>query len=539
MLVCSLQRMSKAHCETQGGSTSAQDSGQSMVGPFQHDSQTQLAPKPSTKSDLSRRRDCATGSSTHQLMPADTIASPSIIPHKSLTDMPHQTSTDESDVKVRKSLPNIVDCNDELETSTAGQEDISTVAFSSDDRTALTCSEGVSDASQLLVQQQQEREEEMGGIDSQEGSVRDCSFSPPNNRTEMIVSKLPEVAGVKALVIPEERAKTDVRCKPLSSEEDIRRTRSAPTVSGDLLLSAKNRIEDVVYTGKSVVCVPPAPLPVAQLSPAPTPPPAQLSPTRPLANLSPEPLPAAPARPPANLLPEPLPAAPARPPAHLSPEPLPAAPARPPAHLSPEPLAPSPARPPAQLPPAAVGSVSFDPDPAQYSTTPTSKSPVQTLPPHHDIGPPLTLHTLSDSPHHHVTHLPTTPSYQIHHPPSSAIVVGQMPVSNLHLESTIVQGTYPPTQQRDTLPVAQATADEPVGCLGPRPHPVAMGTTSYLPISHCPILMSEIPGKFPHRNRVPPNSVIFSRIQVRPQCVYTCSVYKARYCTCTCICTHI
>ena len=169
-----------------------------------------------------------------------------------------------------------------------------------------------------------------------------------------------------------------------------------------------------------------------------------------------------------------------------------------------------------------IGSLSFDRVAANCSISLKPKSPVRTssIP-----GAPTTLHTISDSPRHHVTHLPPGPAFPTG---TSAMVVGPMLMPRTQLESTYYQGTFAPSQPKGTVAavvpgsptVAQATEDIPAGGGGgmPRPHPVA--SSGILPLEQCPILMSEVPGSFPDRSKLPSHKVLFSRNPVS-MCTHT------------------
>lgn len=101
------------------------------------------------------------------------------------------------------------------------------------------------------------------------------------------------------------------------------------------------------------------------------------------------------------------------------------------------------------------------------------------------------------------------------------MVVGPMLMPRTQLESTYYQGTFAPSQPKGTVvavvpgspTVAQATEDIPAGGGGgggmPRPHPVV--SSVILPLEQCPILMSEVPGSFPDRSKLPSHKVLFSR----------------------------
>ena len=178
-------------------------------------------------------------------------------------------------------------------------------------------------------------------------------------------------------------------------------------------------------------------------------------------------------------------------------------------------------------PPKRFDSISFDVQPAFISKSPTHKSTLHFSPSPHTTHP-ITLHTTSDSPRHHVTHVPPVPSRHPFPAESSAMVVQQMylpPNSNPQLKNTLVQGTFSSKQKYSGLPAAiprplvneaieEAVEEEE----GPRPHPVAPPEVQHS------IWKSIVPGKFPAASKLTPRTVVFSRM-VRARVHDTCLYY--------------
>lgn len=168
--------------------------------------------------------------------------------------------------------------------------------------------------------------------------------------------------------------------------------------------------------------------------------------------------------------------------------------------------------------PQGIARVSFDVEPANISESPSTRktlSPTHTTP----LGHPTTLHTISDSPHHHRVTLPLMCPQQPKTDIDTEMVVAHvfMPQSrNIQLKNTFLQGTFSPKRPTNILPidrpspsVAQATEDVRVVQEKPHPPPIASSEASNRePV----ILKSIIPGKFPKARQLDPHAVIFSQI---------------------------
>ena len=199
--------------------------------------------------------------------------------------------------------------------------------------------------------------------------------------------------------------------------------------------------------------------------------------------------------------------------------------------------------PPPPFSPKGIAAVSFDVQAANVSESPTHRkptSPTRTSS-HQATRRPTTLNTQSDSPRHHVTHLPTVHSRQVL--PGSingVMVIPQMHVPPNQFENTFLQGTFTPRRPCNVVPnerplpsVAQATEDERMAHGQPRPHPVS---SSERPPD---IWRSNFPGKFPPARQLEPETVIFSRfVSIRSLHVQCACVQCTGTCTCTCVCTY-
>ena len=192
---------------------------------------------------------------------------------------------------------------------------------------------------------------------------------------------------------------------------------------------------------------------------------------------------------------------------------LPQSPQAPLSHETTSPPLPSPSPLPLPRPlssPKRLTSISFDMYPAYSSDSPTNKKSNCTPSSIHN-GHPIPLHTISDSPSRHVTHLPPIPSGQPCPAPTNEMVVCPMPQGRLlQLENTFLQGTFvnrPPNETPGTTSsptVAQATED--------KRNMYAMAPPMTDHVQKDDILISKTPGKFPPGDTLPPEKVVFSRI---------------------------
>ena len=173
--------------------------------------------------------------------------------------------------------------------------------------------------------------------------------------------------------------------------------------------------------------------------------------------------------------------------------------------------------------------ISFDLHPAflsksdEFPTQPQHQhpSPPRTSSPPHTPSPlpavPVTVHTASDSPHHHPTHIPPCPSHHQSFPNENAMLVPT--TSAPKFLSMLFQGTFNRnvyeggpyrarvgcwTPARATATLAEVTEEQ---CSQPRQAPSPPGS----PQQHR-IWQSKSPGEFPPATDLSPNMVIFSRV---------------------------
>lgn len=169
---------------------------------------------------------------------------------------------------------------------------------------------------------------------------------------------------------------------------------------------------------------------------------------------------------------------------------------------------------------AAACGTTVDQRLANMSESPTRKkiaSPVRTASPR--TGPPMTLHTVSDSdsPHYHTTHVALCPSRKPLPDDKTMVVRSTAYMRPPGVKQALLQGTFVPRQHyggypaiRPHLPTEQLTEDPSEDHGQPRPHPVAPADGRP---KQQPIWRSTVPGEFPSEgNCVLPHTVLFSQM---------------------------
>ena len=163
----------------------------------------------------------------------------------------------------------------------------------------------------------------------------------------------------------------------------------------------------------------------------------------------------------------------------------------------------------------------------QHPSPPRTSSPPHTPSPSHTPSPlpavPVAVHTASDSPRHHPTHIPPCPSHHQSFPNENAMLVPTTcgPSAPKFL-STLFQGTFNRnvyeggpyrvgcwTPPRATATLAEVTEEQ---CSQPRQaRPQLTPSPPGSPQQHR-IWQSKSPGEFPPAANLSPNMVIFSRV---------------------------